>query len=676
MAAVTRKMDTGRIVAVLAVVGALAVAVSIPTTYLVTSWVAQRTALETEAEINARLVTQLINAHPETWKYQEVRLKELLSRRPPGKIGEKRTVYDRNGAVVARRSDRLDYPVTAVSHVLRDAGRPVGRLEIVRTLRPVIFGTAMAALLGCFLGFAVFYTLRMLPLSALRDALDSLSLEKERAQVTLQSIREGVVMADREGKVVLLNSAAERITGWPVAEAAGTPLVEVVHLKAQASDGRAGDGAGDPGRAGGGHVVLVSRGGTELLVEESVAPILDADGQPSGIVHVIRDVTEKVRQDEELLKARKMESLGVLAGGIAHDFNNLLTGVLGNISLAKLDARPGDRLYKRLDEAEKASGRARELASRLLSFSRGGLPIRKLIGLGGVLRDSALLAASGTAVRCVFSIAENLWPAEADAGQIGQVINNLVMNSVQAMPGGGTVTVAAVNVSVEEGDVPGVAPGDHVRIDVEDHGAGIPRDCLPRIFEPYFTTKAGGNGLGLTSCYRIVKSHGGMIFAESEPGVLTVFRVYLPATRSGARPDAPAEEATIARGKGRVLVMDDDDLVRSVADGMLGHLGYEAAFAGDGAEAVAIYAREAGLGHPFDAVILDLTVHGGMGGKEAIGKLRDLDAGVRAIVSSGYSSDPVMADHRAHGFAGVVAKPYRIEELGRVLDDVVRRAVS
>ncbi len=669
-----RGKDSTRTITALAAAVALAVTAAIPATYFAIAWTSHRAVLRTEAEINARLVNRLISANPEMWQYEELRLGDLLSRRSDANDPERRTVYDAGGTVVARRSDSLDSPVIAVSHVLRDSGRPVGRLEIVRSLRHVVFETAGAAAVGLTLGFAVFYTLRMLPMSALRSAVAALSQEKERVHATLQSIRDGVVMVGPDGDVVLLNSAAERITGCPLADATGRPFGEVVRVGGAAGAGRhEGDAPGRWAAAHAGYAVLVSRDGTERLVEDLTAPILGGDGRPAGSVHVVRDVTEKVRQDEELLKARKMESLGILAGGIAHDFNNLLTGVLGNISLAKLDASAGGRLYQRLDEAEKASGRARELASRLLSFSRGGLPVRKLIALPEILRDSAVLATSGTGVQCAFRIEEGLWPAEADAGQLTQVVNNLVMNAVQAMPGGGTVTVGAENVSLREEEIPGVAAGDYVRVSVADHGVGIPRDCLPRIFDPYFTTKPGGTGLGLTSCYNIVKSHGGSILAESEPG-RTVFRVYLPASKAALLPDRPRESEAVVRGRGRILVMDDDDLVRSVADGMLGHLGYETAFASDGAQAVAMYARAADSGEPFSAVILDLTVHCGMGGKEAIGKLRDLDAGVRAIVSSGYSSDPVMADYRAYGFAGVVAKPYRIEELSRVLDDVVHRA--
>ncbi len=672
--AVRRYKDISRTLTVLAVAVALAVTVSIPAIYFGIAYVADETALRTEAEINARLVERLINASPEMWKYEELRMEELLSQRPDRKVPETRSIIDAEGTVVARRSDRLDSPVMTASHVLFDSGRPAGRLEIARSLRPVMFRTALAALFGFSLGFAVFFTLRLLPMSALRGALASLSREKERAQVTLQAIREGVVMADRDGNVVLLNSAAERMTGWPQADALGRRVDEVVRLAGPASGG-GGNGSPGPGTEGrAGAPVLVSRDGTERLVEESAAPIVEGDGRFAGAVHVIRDVTEKVRLDEELLKSRKLESLGVLAGGIAHDFNNVLTGILGNISLAKLDASPGDRLYRRLEEAEKASDRARALASRLLTFAQGGRPVRTLIALEKILRSAAVSAIRGTDVRCAFRIPDGLWPTEADAGQIGQVVYNLVINAVQAMPQGGEVTVGAVNAAVGKGETLNVAPGDYVRVDVEDTGVGIPREDRERIFDPFFTTNPKGNGLGLTSCFHIMRNHGGSILVESEPGLRTVFRVYLPASKSGARRESSGETEMSSTGGGRILVMDDEDLVLDVAAGMLGHLGYETAVAKDGAEAVAMYARAAESGEPFDAVILDLRVHGGMGGREAIGKLREVDAGVRAVVSSGYSSDPVMADHRAYGFAGVVAKPYRIEDLRKVLDEVVRGA--
>jgi CheY-like chemotaxis protein len=367
----------------------------------------------------------------------------------------------------------------------------------------------------------------------------------------------------------------------------------------------------------------------------------------------------------------KLESLGILAGGIAHDFNNFLAGILGNISLAKLEVEPENKACGRLDAAEKAVLRAKELASKLLTFSKGGTPIRKPVSMEEIVKDSSYLAVMGSNCRCEFVLPEGLWPAIADAGKMGQVVNNLVINAVQAMPGGGTLRIRAENASIRQEEIPHVKAGDYVKIDLLDHGIGIPKENLPKIFDPFFTTKEKGSGLGLATSYNILKSHGGNIFAESTPGVGTAFHLYVPAVRGFVPAKGAKEGETAIRGKGRVLVMDDEEMILDVAGGMLEHLGYEPFFACDGAEAILDYIRDLDAGNPFDAVIMDLTIPGGMGGEEAARKLLDLVPDAKVIVSSGYSNDPVMSEYARFGFRGVVVKPYRIEELSRVLRDVI-----
>jgi nitrogen-specific signal transduction histidine kinase/CheY-like chemotaxis protein len=392
-----------------------------------------------------------------------------------------------------------------------------------------------------------------------------------------------------------------------------------------------------------------------------------------GVVLVFRDQTEQRRLEEEAQKVQRLESLGILAGGIAHDFNNLLTGISGNVSLARVTLPPSEPAVARLVEAEKAVVRARDLTQQLLTFSKGGAPVRKTASIGEVILDSVGFALTGSAARCEVSVPDDLWAVAVDEGQINQVLHNLILNADQAMPMGGVIRVKAENVDVGERHPYPVAPGRHVRITVEDTGTGIHPEHLPRIFDPYFTTKQKGSGLGLSISYSIIRRHSGYIFVKSELGAGTTFYLYLPASRPEA-PRVPKTEPAIPRGEGRVLVMDDEDIVASVAKAMLEHLGYQVEVTRDGAEAIEAWRRAHHGGKPFDALLMDLTVAGGMGGLEAVRRIRDEDPGVRAIVSSGYSSDPVMSQHERYGFCGVATKPYRIDELALVVSAACRPA--
>jgi signal transduction histidine kinase/DNA-binding NarL/FixJ family response regulator/HAMP domain-containing protein len=398
------------------------------------------------------------------------------------------------------------------------------------------------------------------------------------------------------------------------------------------------------------------------------------------LLHGLWQHVGRRKAEEELLRAQKLESVGLLAGGIAHDFNNLLTGILANASLAQASLHDGASVRARLQEVEKASLRAQALTQQLLTFSRGGAPVRKTIRLGELVREAASFALSGASVRCEFALPDDLWPAPVDAGQIGQVVANLVINAAQAMEAGGTVTVSGENVEAGAVGGPPGAPGRHVCISVRDEGCGIPPDDLERIFDPYFTTKPGGTGLGLATAYSVVRRHGGHLAVSSRPGAGSTFRVYLPA----AHPSAPAAEgAEPSPGRSppppplprrRVLVMDDEAMIREVAAEILLAAGYEVETAAAGEQAVAAYARARDTGNPFAAVVLDLTVPGKMGGLETLERLRELDPDVRGVVSSGYSNDPAMAEHERYGFRARVRKPYRMAELLAALEEALRTA--
>jgi PAS domain S-box-containing protein len=397
------------------------------------------------------------------------------------------------------------------------------------------------------------------------------------------------------------------------------------------------------------------------------------NGQPVRANTIAHNITERKRLEEELSKAQKLESLGVLAGGIGHDFNNLLSGIIGNISLAKLEAERGEDIMESLDEALRVSSKASALTRQLLVFSKGGAPVRKAASITDVLLDSTAFTLRGSKVRCKFKIAKGLWPVKVDVGQFSQVIHNLVINAMQAMSRGGEMRLEAENVHLKKVfDLP-LVPGRYVVIKFQDQGNGIAPEYLPKIFDPYFTTKSKGSGLGLTMSYTIIKRHDGHITVDSEVGQGATFQIYLPATEEMPE-EAGDRETRPAEGEGRILVMDDEESVRTVAERMLLKLGYGVQCVHDGAEAIKLYEQAKRKGQPFDAVIMDLTIPGGMGGKETIEKLLKIDSRAIAIVSSGYSNDPIMSNYEKCGFKGVVTKPYRIEELSWVMRDVLKKA--
>ena len=503
----------------------------------------------------------------------------------------------------------------------------------------------------------------------------ALADEKERLAVTLRSIGEAVVATDGTGRIMLFNPVAEQLTGWSFEEVATRSLAEVLQLRHEKTGQPCANlvdqvlGSGSPVELGE-HILLVSRDGTHRLIASSGAPIRDLSGQIIGVVLVFRDVTEKERTAQELLKASKLESIGLLAGGIAHDFNNILTAVLGNISLARMFAPPSDDLTKALTLAERASMRAADLTRQLLTFAKGGSPVKKTASLTEIIRETTAFVLHGSKVGLQLALPDDLWPAEIDVGQISQVIHNLTLNAVQAMPEGGTLRVRAANVTFAEAAATTLRPGKYIAIHFQDTGPGIAAENLPRIFDPYFTTKKHGSGLGLATSYSIIRKHDGDIFVQSEVGRGTTFQIHLPAA-SGAVISPPAAAPAALTGKGRVLIMDDEEAIRTLVKMMLDPLGYEVALAADGAEAISCYEKAQLAQRPFDVVILDLTIPGGMGGIEALQRLRGLNPAVKAVVSSGYSDDPVMAQYVEHGFAGVVAKPYRLQDLTRTLQQVL-----
>jgi PAS domain S-box-containing protein len=403
---------------------------------------------------------------------------------------------------------------------------------------------------------------------------------------------------------------------------------------------------------------------------ESAGVLINWDGNPAILIFV-SDVTEKRKMEETLLRIQKLESIGTLAGGIAHDFNNILTGILGNISLAEMLIDQKDKALERLAEAERSASKAKDLTSQLLTFSKGGAPILKTTSITDILKESVSFALSGSKSTHSFFFPNDVWSVVIDDGQMNQVINNILINADQAMPQGGMIKIFAQNVMVEENDILSLEAGPYVKISVEDQGIGIPEEHLSRIFDPYFSTKQKGSGLGLAITYSIIKRHNGHIEVESQLGIGTKIHFYVPAAPDQVtkRKEETSDKST--KGRGKVLVMDDQEVIRDILSQMLTKIGYEIVTAIDGTEAIELFIDSKESGFPFDAVIMDLTIPGGMGGIEAIAKLRDIDPQIRAIVSSGYSNDPVMSNFEKYGFKGVIAKPYRPQELRDILQEVL-----
>ncbi len=512
--------------------------------------------------------------------------------------------------------------------------------------------------------------------SAIETALFKANLERrlhERTEwltTALRSIGEGVIATDERGLVKMINRVAEELLGVPQDAAIGRPLDQLLRAV------RAGDRAPLRGLA---ERVLATEApasfprecllrvpGAERQIAARGAPIHDTRGRVSGVVVVFRDVTAERRAEAQLQMVERLKSVGVLAGGIAHDFNNMLSGIMMHASLGRLRAHDRKAAAAIFEKIEESCDRARRLTRQLLTFSSGGAPVRQSSSLEPIARSSAEFALRGRSARLLVCADPGLWPAKVDAGQIGQVITNLVLNADAAMPGGGEVRVSLSNHTSAADDE--LSAGRYVVIAVSDSGVGIPEDAIGRVFEPYFTTRESGQGLGLASSYSIVRAHAGALRVESTQGVGSTFRVFLPASVDAPAEHDPAGGSALPSGDGRrILVMDDDQTIAEGTTAILEALGYRVVSCGDGHTALACYAEARRMGDGFGLVIADLTVPGGGGGLEMLRRMKVLFPEARVIASSGYADGPVMSDHAALGFVDVLAKPYSLNQLADVV---------
>jgi PAS domain S-box-containing protein len=507
-----------------------------------------------------------------------------------------------------------------------------------------------------------------------RQMQEALQDSNQKLNAVINASPLAIKCLDKGGNVTQWNKAAELLTGWGAEEVMGsfTPLILDYNLH-HFWDMRKRLNRNEP--VSGLETRIKRKDGRSIEVEIFVAPLYDKKGHMNGTLTILQDITERKRLEDQLQMASKMETIGILAGGIAHDYNNILTVMAGNISLAQIYLGSNvDKVSEKIKEIERAVLQAKELTRQLATFSKGGAPAKEILPLKRFLRNTVSLSLRGSSVKENFSLAGNLHLVQMDEGQIRQALNNIIINAVQAMPQGGRIWVEAENYNFEENPDRHVSldKGDYVKITIRDQGPGIPESDIKKIFDPLYSTKPQGSGLGLTTAFSIVQRHGGTITVESRAGVGTAFNIYLPASaKKRARKETRAKD--LVKGRGKILIMDDEEPIRKVVAEMLAYLGYETRAAMDGAEALQMYKKAMEEGSSFDAVIMDLTVPGGMGGQEAMEKLRLLDPEVKAIVSSGYSDGPVMSNYREHGFQGITLKPYKAEELSRALEKVLKR---
>jgi|GEM_PF-740986 len=504
--------------------------------------------------------------------------------------------------------------------------------------------------------------------------ITTLKQTEERLAVTLRSIGDGVITTDINGTIVMINKVAETLTGWESGEACGEPLVKIFNtidsqnrqpcenfLECVVKTGVTIERSNQTS--------LVSRDGSEIAIAESAAPMLDNEGHCIGVVLVFRDMTEKQKLDESMQRAQKLESLGVLAGGIAHDFNNLLGGIFGYIDLTSQTVAEGD-LEKSGLLIEKTLGvleRAQALTHQLLTFSKGGAPIRTTVQLAPFIKKNVQFALSGSNVACEFTIADTLWPCKCDENQIGQVLDNIVINAKQAMVDGGTIFITAENMVIDTMPVEiSNQNNKYVKISIKDQGPGIPKELQSKIFDPFFSTKKNGHGLGLSTVFSIVQRHDGWIDLESHPGNGATFSIYIPASESKQEENKPPMNETHQNGK-TILVMDDEEFMLEIVSEMLEMLGHKVIQAKNGDDAVTIFQNST---IQFSACLLDLTIPGGMGGVETAEKLRNLKPDITLIAMSGYSEDPVMSNPDEHGFKDRLVKPFRKADLVNMLKRV------
>ncbi len=533
--------------------------------------------------------------------------------------------------------------------------------------------TALSSPAALAIENALLYSRRKQTEKALRES-------EERYRLLAETAKEIILTFDLDGRVTYANKAWSEKSGYTQAETLGKGVEDLVPgdelrgLKERLAEREPSEK--EPALY---EADFLDKRGNRISLEITSSPLIKHD-KPSGLLLTARDIRERKEMEKERLRIQKLESIGTLAAGIAHDFNNILTGILINVDLAQMDLDPQDKKYNNLSDAKKACMNAKDLTRQFITFSKGGAPMKRTGSIIETVKDSVNLALAGSDVTWKCSLPDDLWLVEFDESQIRQAIHQLVTNAKEAMPKGGTIKVQGENVTISLDNREkkmGLRHVKNVKISIQDQGVGIPEEHLPEIFDPYFSTKEAGRqkgmGLGLTTTFSIIKRHDGHITVESELGTGTTIHIYLPASKKES-PEKKVKGKSLPV-KGKVLVMDDDDMIRDTTAQVLNNLGHDVSLSKDGREAIDLYQRAMEAGEPFDAVILDLTIRAGMGGKEALKRLLEIDREVKAIVSSGYLDDPIITNFSQHGFSDAIAKPYNIKRLKEAIDKILREKI-
>ena len=637
------------------------IAVAIPALYYSFAVRAERLALEIETIYTAKAVQSIIFARPEMWEFETLRLLEIASKRTVTDLEDERIIYDASGKMVIETKYKAPAPIITSTAPIFVSGDKVGAARAKRSVRDIMWGTIFAGILGSAFGLGIYILFRSYPLRLLDEALTSLASEKEKTETTLSSIGDGVITVDREGRIVYMNPAAERCTGWRSDEALGRNLEDCYVTRKESE-------VHTP-------CTLLSGNGEQRTIEEVWSPIMGRNSEEEGHVIVFRDVTEKLKLERQLHHAQKMESLGVLAGGIAHDFNNLLTVVLGRTELALNELSPMSPARENLTEIETAARRAAGLSLQMLAYAGKAAFTVERVGLPGLVEEMAHLLKSSISKKAILTLnlERGLPPIEAAPSQIREIVMNLIINASEAIGDrNGVITVSVGTTRYNEehlqntelyGDL---APGRlYVQLEVTDTGSGMDEKTRSRIFDPFFSTKFTGRGLGLAVVLGIVRSHKGALKVHSEPGKGATFKVLFPALEDAGEDAQTSVSPPLVdrRGKGTILLVDDEESLLALGSRMLEHLGFTVLTAADGQQAVNLYRER---GKEIDLVLMDLTMPH-MDGAGAFDALRQMNPEVRVVLASGYSHEDMTSRFQGKRLDGVLQKPYTLATLREAL---------
>jgi len=641
------------------------IAVAIPTFYYTFAIRSERLALQIETAYTAKEIQQIVFARPDLWEFETVRLLEIVSKPTVKDEEDERAIYDATGKIVVETKYKVPAESITSTAPLFVSGFPAGYVQAKRSVRDILWGTAFAGILGSFFGLVNILFFKSYPLRLLKEALARLSAEKEKTETTLSSIGDGVMTVDREGRIAYMNPVAERCTGWRFEEALGRNFKDCYVTRGESE--RIESDVHAP-------FTLLSRNGEQRTIEEVRSPIKGKNSAEDGHVIVFRDVTEKRNLERRLQQTQKLESLSVLAGGIAHDFNNLLTVVLGHAELVLNEIPPTSAARGSLDEITAAARRAADLSLQMLAYTGKTVFTVERVALPELVEGMAHLLKSAISKRAnlTLDLEPGLPPIQADPTQIRQIVMSLILNASEALGdrnGAIAVSVGATRCDEEflrntelHDDLP---PGLYVHLKVTDTGIGMDEKTRSRIFEPFFSTKFTGRGLGLAAVLGIVRSHKGAIKVDSEPGKGTTFEVFFPSPGEGADTTRLSEPPPLAewRGEGTILLVDDDESLIALGTRMLEHMGFTVLTASDGLQAVERYRER---GKEIDLVLMDLTMPR-MDGAKAFAELRRLDPDVRVVLASGYAEDDVTSRIEGKTPSGIIRKPYTLAKLKETL---------